>query len=164
MFEMPNDDEGRSLSRKVMIWSTAAVFIVIGLILAYGLLKPKNTPKPIEIARPGSAEFDSYVSYIKIDKIEKSTAKNIMGSNIGILRTHVTNSGDKVIKTLQLRAVAIGFDSEVLKEKIFSTIPRESQKTLAPNQTILVEIQLDPLPDPETVMEMTLEIYGLKLQ
>lgn len=156
------DKNGRS--RMIMIVSGLAVVVVLALILivtSIGSKKPDT--EMIQMARPGSSEFDSYAPFIKITigPEDKTTAKNLL-NYIGMLRAEVENSGDQTLTGLQLRAVALGFDQEPLRELVISPVPRK-QKTLGPHESISVEVQLDRIPDPDTIMDMTIELYGLRL-
>lgn len=166
MFEEPEEPiEKDRRSQLIMILSGAAVLIVIALIIVVGSIGSKQSADEIEMSRRGSMEFDQYAPKIKIIMTpnDKTTAQNLLGNHIATLKARVQNTGDRVMEGLELRAVAIGFGGETLKERFFTPVPRRKE-TLAPNETMPVEVQLDPIPNPDQIMDMTIELSGLNLK
>jgi hypothetical protein len=161
MFEQPAGNVEKDRSRMIVILSSAAVAVVVGLIILVGS-RSVIQPAQVELARKGSEEFDSYIEHVQITNINRTTAERLQ-NKIGIIRCRVTNAGDKTITGLQLRGVALGFNNEVLKETIITPLPRV-RESLGPNQFMPIELYLEPIPDPAAVMEMTIEVYGLKVR
>src|SRR5436853_1887281 len=162
MFEQPEEKANKDHSRLIMTVSGFLLVVFVALTIIVGTRASKHPAPPLEMARPGSAEFDSYKQSIKMDEIKKATAKNMFG-NIGMLSAHVQNAGDSLITGLQLRAVALGFNNEILKEKTITPIPK-SRESLGPHETMFIEIQLEKIPEPGDIMEMTIELVGFKLK
>jgi hypothetical protein len=145
----------------IVILSSAAVALVVGLIILVGS-RSVIQPTQVEMARKGAEEFDSYAGSIQITNINRSTAERLH-NKIGIIRCRVQNTGDRAIVGLQLRGVALGFNNEALKETVITPIPKV-RDSLEPNQSMPIELYLDPIPDPSQVSEMTIEVHGLKVR
>ena len=161
MFDQPEETANKDHSRIIMAVSGLLLIFVVVLTIIVGAKASKPAPS-LEMARPGSAEFDSYVEFVKMDEIKKVTAKNMFG-NIGMMSAHIQNTGGRVITGLQLRAVALGFSNEPLKERTITPIPK-TREALGPNETMLIEVQLEHIPNPQDVMEMTIELVGFKVK
>jgi hypothetical protein len=143
-----------------MLLSGVAVLVVIALIILSTSLG--DGEKPVEMARPGSPEFDSYASLVNISIADKRTGERL-NTRYGRIICNVQNAGDKTLVGLRLRAVALGFNNDVYKEKILNVVPQQEEE-LGPNERVDVDIYLEPIPDPSQVMEMTVELYGLKIK
>lgn len=166
MFEEPEEPmEKDRRSQLIMVLSGAAVLIVIALIIVVGSTGSKQSAAEIEMSRPGSPEFDAYATSVKVimTRDDRITAQNLLGNYIATLKARVQNGGDRVIEGLQLRAVAIGLDGNLLKERVFTPIPRR-RESLPPNEVLPVEVQLDPIPNPDEIMDLTIEVHALKLR
>lgn len=163
MFEeaKPNVAE-RDRSRMIMALSGLAVVIVVALIIIVGSRRSGTNPDEGWV-RAGSPEFNSYSQYITLSKVEKSTTSTLIGRRLGYLHGVLQNTGNKTLVGVRLRAVAVGFSGEVLAERIGTPVPRQHE-SLAPNQSIPVSVQLDPIPDPGEIQDMTLQIYELKFK
>jgi hypothetical protein len=163
--EAESNTEKDTRSRWIMIASGAAVLVVLVLIIIVASQGSKESASEPPMPQRGSPEFESYAQSVNIiiTRDDKMTAKNLLGNNIGILRAKVQNSGDRELVGLQLRAVALGLDNETLSEKIITPVPR-IRESLKPQETMQVDVHLDRIPDPQTIMEMTIELYALKLK
>jgi hypothetical protein len=159
------DQRGRNVekdrSRLIIILSSAAVLIVLVLIILVGSRR-LNDKDETQMDRAGTPAFDSYSRYLEITNVNRTTAERLK-NQVGIIRCRVLNNGDQVLTGLQLRGVAIGFNNEVLKETIITPIPK-FRESLGANQYIPIELYLEPIPDPAAVMDMTIEVYGLRLK
>lgn len=161
MFEQPAGNEEKDRSRVVMILSGAAVILVIVLIIlvtSFG----KRPGSHETAAGIGSAEFDSYKDFVRIDSINKSTGERL-NTRFGHITCKVANTGDRVLSALQLRAAAIDLGDVTVREKIITPVPK-LQETLGPNQSIDIDVYLEPIPDPATLKDMIIELYGLKVK
>ena len=162
MFDQPEEKANKDHSRMIMAVSTLMLIIVVLLTIIVGTRASKQ-PVSLEMAGPGSAEFDAYAPFVKMSEVKKATAKSMLGGNIGMLSTHIQNIGDRAIIGLRLRAVALGLSDETLKERTITPIPK-TRETLAPNETMLIEVQLERIPAPQDIREMTIEIVGFKVR
>jgi hypothetical protein len=161
MFEQPAGKVEKDRSRMIMVLSAVAVLGVIVLVILVSS-GGDSGPSEVLVSRPGSAEFDSYAQSVKISDVEMRTGERATGSYGRVMCT-VQNSGDRVLVGLQLRGVAIDFNSQVLKEKIITPVPNQKE-TLGPNQGMEIDLYLDPIKDRSQIMDMKIELYGLKLQ
>ena len=160
MFEQPVVKSEKDRSKTIMIVSGVAVLVVIVLIIVVTSLGRRQSQT--EFAYSGSPEFDAYAPYLRITNIEKKTGERLNIRYARILCT-VQNAGDQVLVGLQLRAAIIGTGGQVLKEKIFTAVPN-SKDTLAPNQSMNIDVSVERVPDPSEIIEMTIDVYGLKLK
>ena len=145
-----------------MVFSGLAVLIVIALVIIVGS-RTANRATEAGWIKAGSAEFSPYAQSIKISDMEKSTAATLIGRKLGYVQANIQNTGNRTITGLKLRAVAVGFANETMAERIATPIPRQRDK-LAPNETIHVNVQIDPIPDPDQMMDMKIEVYAVKFQ
>ena len=51
----------------------------------------------------------------------------------------------------------------MVREKIIHVVPN-IEESLKPNQSADLDIYLEPIPDPETLKDMIVEVYALKLK
>ena len=160
MFEQPAVESEKDRSKTIMIVSGLAVLVVIVLIIAVTSLGRRQSQT--EFAHAGSPEFDSYVPQVRIGNIEKKTGERMNIRYARILCT-VQNAGDQLLVGLQLRAAIIGTGGQVLKEKIITPVPN-TKDTLGPNQTMNIDVSVERVPDPSEIVEMTIDVYGLKLK
>jgi hypothetical protein len=160
MFEQPAVKSEKDRSKTIMVVSGLAVLVVIVLIIAVTSLGRR--PAQAEIAHAGSPEFDAYVPNVRIANIEKKTGERLNIRYARILCT-VQNAGDQVLVGLQLRAAIIGTGGQLLKEKIITPVPN-TRETLGPNQTMNIDVSVERVPDPSEIIEMTIDVYGLKLK
>ncbi len=160
MFEQPAAKSEKDRSQTIMILSGLAILVVIVLIIVVTSLGRRSTQ--IEVAPAGSPEFDAYAPNVIIGNIEKKTGERL---NIRYARIQCTvqNAGDAVLVGLQLRAAIIGTGGQLLKEKVFTPVPN-NRDTLGPNQSMNIDVSVERVPDPSEIMEMTIELKGLKLK
>jgi hypothetical protein len=160
MFEQPAGKEEKDRSRSIMILSAIAVVVVIVLIVlatSFG-----KRPATEALFKAGAPEFDAYVQFITINEVSKYHGVR-MNTRYGRMECGVGNEGDRVVEALQLRAFAVGFNNEVLKEKILNAVPG-SADSLPPGTSVRMEIYLEPIPDPTTIMDMKIEVFAFRLK
>jgi hypothetical protein len=162
MFEQPVDREEKDRSRAIMLLSGAALIVVLALIILVSQFSSGKSAKN-EMARAGSAEFDWYVSSVKIVDVEKYHGERL-SSRYGKIVCRLQNEGDRALAGLQLRAAAVGFNNEPLREKIVTLVPSSLRNSLPAGQSAGAEIYIEPIPDPAEVMDMVVEVYALKLK
>jgi len=160
MFEQPAGKVEKDRSRSVMMLSGAAVLVVIALIVLVTSFGRK--PTHIDMSQRGTAEFDSYAQYLTITNVDTRTGERLNTKYARILCS-VTNTGDRVLDGLQLKATVIGLNDEVIREKVITPVP-DIKATLGPNQSVNVDVSLEPVPDQGLIKDMKIEPYGLKLE
>jgi hypothetical protein len=160
MFEQPTVKSEKDRSQVIMILSGLAVLVVIALIII--VTSFSRRPSQTDVAHAGSAEFDSYASNVKITNLEKKTGERLNVRYARMLCV-VQNTGDRVLAALQLRAAVIGTGGKLIKEKIITPVPN-NRDTLGPNQSMNIDVSIERVPDPAEIMDMTIEVYGLKLK
>lgn len=160
MFEQPAVKSEKDRSQSIMILSGVAVLVVIVLIIIVTSLGRR--PSQTELAHAGSPEFDVYAPNVRILNVDKRSGTRLNTRYARILCT-VQNAGDQLLTGLQLRAAVIGTGGQLIREKIFTPVPN-TRDTLGPNQSMNVDISLEPVPDPSEIMDMTIEVHGLKVK
>lgn len=160
MFQQSAVKTEKDRSQTIMILSGVAVLAVIVLIIIVTSFGKR--PSQAEVSRAGSAEFDAYAANIKIGNIDKKTGERLNVKYARMLFA-VQNTGDQVIVGLQLKASVIGSGGQLIREKIITPVPN-TMTTLAPNQSMNIDVSLEPVPDPWDIRDMTIELYGLKLK
>lgn len=160
MFEQSAVKTEKDRSQTIMILSGVAVLAVIVLIIIVTSLGKR--PSQLEMSHAGTPEFDAYAATIKIGNIDKKTGERL---NVKYARMQcvVQNTGDQVIVGLQLKASVIGPGGQLIREKIITPVPN-NKVTLAPNQSMNIDVSLEPVPDPWDISDMVIELYGLKLK
>lgn len=159
MFEQPAVRSEKDRSQTIMILSGLAVLGVIVLIII--VTSFNRRPTQLEVAHAGSPEFDGYASNVRIGNIDKKTGVRLNIQYARILCT-VENAGDRMLTGLQLRSAVLGTGGQLLREKIFTPVPNTRDR-LGPNQTMNIDISIERVPDPLEIMDMTIEVWGLKL-
>jgi hypothetical protein len=160
MFEQSAAKSEKDRSQTIMILSGLAVLLVIVLIIVVTSLGKRTAQA--DIAHAGSPEFDSYAPNVKIGNIDKRTGERMNYRYARILCT-VENAGDAVLVGLQLRAAIIGTGGQLLKEKIFTPVPGRRDE-LDPHQSMNIDVSVERVPDPSEIMDMTVELNGLKVK
>ncbi|HSF24086.1 MAG TPA: hypothetical protein VLE20_07660 [Blastocatellia bacterium] len=160
MFEPKAGNEEKDRSRSVMILSGIAVTLVVVLIIL--VTSFRKHASPLETARPGSAEFESYAQFIKLNNIEKRHGERL-NNRYGRITCTVENAGESALSALQLRAAAIDLGDVVVREKIITPVPN-MRETLGPNQSMAIDLYIEPIPDPSSLKDMIIEVHGLKVK
>lgn len=160
MFEQPAGKVEKDRSRAIMLMSGVAVLAVIALVVLVSSMSRKQAP--LEFARPGSPEFDAYVGSVKLTNIEKRKGER-MNYFYGRFLLTLENAGDKTLAGLQMRMVAIDMDKQVVKEKVVTVIPA-IREPLGPGQSARLDLSFEPIPNPDELQDMTVEVYSLKTQ
>ncbi len=160
MFEQPAIKSEKDRSRTIMILSGLAILAVVALIII--VTSFARRPQQTEFAVAGSYEFDANAASVLISNIEKKTGERITG-RYALILCKVQNAGDKVLTGLQLKATVIGTGGQLIREKTITPVPN-SRDTLGPNQAMRVEVSLERVPDPSEIIDMTIELYGLKVK
>jgi hypothetical protein len=160
MFEQPAGKVEKDRSRSVMILSGGAVLAVIVLIVL--VTSFRKTPTKVEMAQRGSAEFESYAKLVNISDPDTRHGERLNTKYARILCV-VQNKGDRVLDGLQLRASVIGLNDEVIREKVVTAVP-DIKGSLGPNQSVNIDVSLEPVPDAALIKDMKIELYALKLE
>lgn len=160
MFEQPAVKSEKDRSQTIMILSGVAVMVVIALIIIVTSLGRRESQDDFLLS--GSPEFDGYAPNMVIGDIEKKTGERL-NQRYARIQCTLQNTGDRVVTGAQLKAVIIGTGGQLIRERIFTPIPN-IRDTLGPNQTMNIDVSVEPVPDPSEIMEMTIELLGLKLK
>ena len=163
MFEQRVDAVEKDRSRLIIVTSAIAVLVVIAVAIVLSQSRSRQPSIEAQMSRAGSPDFDAYAPLVKITDVQKMTSTTLIGRRLGILKANVQNTGDRVLTGLQIRATATGLSGELLIQKIALPVPRQ-RDTLAPGDTMAISVQIDPIPEPDKIMDMTLDVYGIKLK
>jgi hypothetical protein len=163
MFEQPVGKVEKDRSRLIMLLSGGAVVLVVALVILFSSVVSQDAK--VEMARPGSQEFDDYSRFVSVTIKSKYTGERA-GARYARIECTVRNDGERVLTGLQIRGMMVGFSNQVLKERVVSSVPnkREGRETLEPHQSFDVDLNVEPIPDPTEIMDMQVEIYALKVR
>jgi hypothetical protein len=159
MFEQPAVKSEKDRSRTIMILCGLAILAVIALIIMVTSFARK--PSQTEFALAGSPEFDAYATNVLISDVEKKHGERIIGRYV-VIRCTVQNTGDRVLSGLQLKATVIGTGGQLIREKIVTPVPN-SRDELGPNQAMKIDVSLERVPEAWEIRDLTIELYGLKV-
>ena len=162
MFDESKLETGKDRSSLIMVLCGTAVVIVVALVIFAGSRSSAQKPDGGWV-KPGSSEFNAYAPFIKLTNIDKTTSSTMLGSYLGYFRGTIQNTGNRTLIGLRIRGVALGFDNETLAQRVGTPIPKV-QSSLAPNESMQVSVQVDPIPDPNTIMDMVLKVDEFKLK
>ena len=168
MFEQPVGKAEKDRSRTIIVASGLAVLIVIILIVLISWVGT-STPQKLELYYAGSPEFDSYAQFVKVDVLDRLSGERFNNSQYKRIVCMVQNTGDKTLTGLQLQGAAIKNtgesleDYEIVKEKITTPVPTE-RETLAPNQSMRLDIYIEPLDRNIVVDRLIVQVKGLKFK
>ena len=160
MFEQPAVKSEKDRSQTIMMLSGLAVLIVIVLIIVVTSLGRRSSQA--DFAFSGSPEFDAYAPNVIIADIEKRTGVRL-NSRYARIQCTLQNTGDRVLDGAQLRAAVMGTGGQLIREKIFTPVPNV-RDSLGPNQTMNIDVSVEPVPDPSEIADVTIELFGLKLK
>ena len=160
MFEQPAVKSEKDRSQTIMILSGVAVMVVIALIIVVTSLGRRQAQD--EFFLSSSPEFEAYAPNVVIGDIEKKTGERL-NNRYARIQCTLRNTGDKVVVGAQLKAVILGTGGQLIRERVFIPIPN-IRDTLGPNQSMNIDVSVEPVPDPSEIMDMTIELIGLRLK
>lgn len=116
--------------------------------------------------RAGTPEFDNYQNQLEFKETEVFASQNAMGMTQFIVKSQLTNKGDKSLAGIELSAKAYGLDEKIVAENSSIPIPRLRSEPLKPGESIRVTIKLDT---PSTITKDDIArvvplLSGLKFQ
>ena len=116
--------------------------------------------------RAGTPEFDHYQSQLEFKETEVFASQNAMGMTQFIVKSQLTNKGDKSLAGIELIARAYGLDEKIVAENFSAPIPRLRAEPLKPGESMRITIKLDT---PSTITEDDVArvvplLSGLKFQ
>jgi hypothetical protein len=158
--------DGDDSRRKVVIVVAVIAAVAIG-VLFYFLLRATgggSPPATLEGAiRPGSPEFDQYVSKIVLDAPEADEAKRALGDTVMSIHTTVRNFTGRTLNGLEVKAAVVDHQGKPVKEKTAIVIPTK-QPELEPNKTIFVSVMIDGLSDNDDRANIKMEVTGFRFK
>ncbi|MEW6737581.1 MAG: hypothetical protein AB1489_40240 [Acidobacteriota bacterium] len=169
MFEQVNEkNEDKGKKRLIIVSSVVLVLLTIGGMLLYSSFS-RHQQSAGEAGltgalRTGVLEYDNYAKEVIISNQEFYYAINALGGRQIIAKGRVQNFGNKMIKGLEIRAVAYDFDGKPIGERLAAPIPRASKDPLEPNGSLPISVVIDNAPDEDLVQDIKLELHGLILQ
>lgn len=161
MFEEPVGKVEKDRSHLIIGASGVAVVLVIALIVAVSSLSSRQSTRVV-MNGPGSAEFDEYAQFVTINDMQQFEGERL-NNRYARIRCKLKNDGEKSLTGVQLRIAALGYNSETLKEKYVTPVPTTNEM-LNPGQTMNLELFMEPIPDPAEIMQITVEVTGIKIK
>lgn len=160
-------DPSDASRRKVVIGAAVVAALVIG-VLFYLLFRAGSgvTPEPVleGAIRPGSPEFEQYVSKIYLDPPEAEEAKRPLGDIWMRLFTTVRNITGRTLTGLEVKGVVVDHQGKPVKERTVVVIPSPQQRELDPNKTMTVQVVLDGMKETDDRADIRMEVTGFKFK
>jgi hypothetical protein len=173
MFESPLEAEGhleQQTKRKIIV-ITAGVFVIVAAVMVY--VSARRTPEapppgqPVIVLadahRAGSPEFDDYHKFVTIDNQDATESQNLIGQKLVVARGFLTNRGSRVLTGVEVKAVLYDLDNQPVAERAAVPIPKQ-RSSLGPNETLPIQVNVDPVPAGAVVARFEIVIQGLKFQ
>lgn len=170
MFEQDVSTDDKSGKNRIMIITVVVVALLVttGALLYRNFISHSQAPAPqpglTGAARAGSPDYDSYAKEVAITNKEFFYATNALGGRQIIAKARVQNFGNRTIKGLEVRCVAVDFDGKAISERLAAPIPRATKDPLQPNGTLPISVVIDNAPEEYMVQDIKLELHGLILQ
>jgi hypothetical protein len=173
MFGSPLDIEDRAeqTKKRKIIGITIGVFVIVVAVMI--LVSARRTPdapppgQPVTILedalRAGSPEFDEYRKFITIDNQDATESQNLIGQKLVVARGFLANRGSRVITGAEVKAVLYDLDNKPVAERVAVPIPK-TRASLGPNETLAIQVNVDPVPPGAAVARFEIVVQGLKFQ
>ena len=154
-------------SRRILIIVVAVISAVAIGGLFYILLRKTAAPGPPPMLqgaiRPGSPDWDKYVSKIALDTPEADEAKRALGDTVMTLHTTARNFTGRTITGLEIRGTVVDSEKKPVKERTLVVIPGR-QPELEPLKTMRVSILIDGFTDSDNRADIKMEVVGFTLR
>ena len=154
-------------SRRTLIIVVAIVAAVLIGGLFYLLMRRTiGDTKPVRLenaVRAGSPDFDKFKKLIPLDAPEADEAKRPLGDTVMTLHTTARNFTGKTLNGLEIRAVVVDHQDQVVKEKTVAVIPGRKDE-LAPNKTMQVSIVVEGFTDNDDRANIRMEVVGFRFK
>ncbi len=172
MFESPLEEIEKAEKRHTLkiLAATAIAFAAVIAALLYWSARQTPSVPPGEPERPladafraGSPEFEQYRTFVTIEKQEGVQAENMLKQKIVVLRGMLANRGPRTLTGVEVRGIVYDFNNAPLAERLAAPIPRR-RPTLGPNESMIIEVTIDPVPSQAAISSFEIVLEGLKFQ
>lgn len=172
MFESPIETIEQAEKRqklKILAATSVAFAAVIAAILYWSArqtpsVAPGEPERPLADAfRAGSPEFEQYRKFVTIEKQEGVQAENMLKQKIVVLRGLLANRGPRTLNGVEVKAVVYDFNNTPVAQRLAAPIPRR-RPTLGPNESMIIEVTIDPVPPQAVISTFEIVLEGLKFQ
>ena len=168
MFDItsPQPDRSERWKRVAVVGSTLAVLIA-GSLLALRSKGPKPVLPPVspqslaDALREGAPEFEAYRKFVTIDNQSAVESENLLGQVTVVVRGVLHNRGQRDLTGVELRAVVSDVHDQIIAERIAVPVPKLRSK-LAAGQSIVVHVNIDPVPREAVRTNGVILLRGLK--
>jgi len=156
---------------RTLIIVVAIIAAVVIAVLFYFLMRATGggtvAPTLQGAIRPGSPEFEQYLSKIVLDEPEATEARRPLGDIVMTLRTTVRNFTGKTLSGLEIRGTVVNHQDQPVKQKTVVVIPSAlpgGPAELGPNKTVVAQVSLDGMTETDDRANIKMEITGLKFK
>jgi hypothetical protein len=164
---MPAENIREESARRTLIIVVAVIAVVAIGGLFYILLRKTAAPGPSPTLqgaiRPGSPDWDSYVSKIALDTPEADEAKRALGDTVMTLHTTVRNFTGRTITGLEIRGTVVDSAKNPVKQRTLVVIPGR-QPELEPLKTMRVSVLIDGFTDSDNRADIKMEVAAFTLR
>ncbi|MEP6568871.1 MAG: hypothetical protein ABJC10_03785 [Acidobacteriota bacterium] len=162
--KFPDSDDSR---RKVIIVvAVLAAVAIAGLFyLLISTIGNGTAPPTLEGAiRPGSAEFDQYVSKIVLDKPEAYQSKQALGGIVMNLQTVVHNFTGRTLSGLEIKGIVVDHQDKSVAEHAVVVVPSARQPELENNRSMVAVVMVQGMTDKDDRANIKMEVTGFKFK
>lgn len=154
--------------KRVVLISSALVILAAAGLFVFGARAPRPvlTPAPppsLEAAfREGTPEFDAYRKFVTIEEQTAVESENLLGQVTVVVRGTLRNRGSRILLGVELLALVSDLENRVIAERIALPVPK-MRKSLAPGESMVVHVNIDPVPREGVRSNGVILLRGLKL-
>ena len=159
---IPEDKSNRTL---IIVVAILAALLIGGLFYLL-LRRTVGDTKPVRIEnaiRSGSPDFDKYKKLIVLEEPEADEAKRALGDTVMTLRTTVRNFTGKTLNGLEVRAVVVDHQDQVVRENTVVIIPGRRDE-LESNKTMQVSIVVGGFTENDDRANIRMEVVGFRFK
>jgi hypothetical protein len=166
MFEPDIEQPSERNPIRPFIWiGGVAVLLIVALIWALTHLNPENRPNRIDnVARAGSADYDTYKDKLEFEVIDRMVYPTMMGLWQLEWRGRMHNRGDRPLTGVEVVGKMLDLNDKVLAQATSVPIPRTRKEPLKPGESLEFSVKVDA-PGKVTeddVKDIVIELRGLR--
>ena len=168
MFDSDRTKVGSADRLKTAILISGGLFVLIAagyFVLKAERAKPVLTSPPVQTlegaSRDGSPEFEACRKLVTIEEQKAVESENLLGQVTVVVRGVLHNKGDRRLTGVELRAVVTGQENEVVAERIAVPVPK-LRRELQPGESMVVHVNIDPVPRKSIRTNGVILLHGLK--
>jgi len=173
MFESPlevTEQAERGTKWKIVLITAGVCVVILAAIVYLSARRTSPPPPPGEPAtiladadRPGSPPFEEYKRFVSVENQDGTQAENLLGQKMVVLRGLLVNRGSRTLTGAEVKGILYDFNNKPVANRLAAPIPRR-RPTLGPDESMMIEVTIDPVPPGADISMFEIVIQGLKFQ